>query len=88
MRLCTLWLAMALRGGVIRGESAALSGPLYRRRRRLQSAGELVQFSGDVAEPKGGAVGLGSVGYALGNGFRFEIEGNYRWAGLNRSAPR
>jgi OmpA-OmpF porin, OOP family len=39
-----------------------------------------------VAEPKGGAVGLGSVGYALGNGFRFEVEGSYRWAGLNRTA--
>lgn len=38
-----------------------------------------------VAEPKGGAVGLGSVGYALGNGFRFEIEGDYRWAGLKHT---
>ena len=39
-----------------------------------------------VAEPKGGAVGLGSIGYALGNGFRFEIEGDYRWAGLSHGA--
>ena len=31
-------------------------------------------------EPRGGFVGLGSVGYALGNGFRFELEGNYRQA--------
>ncbi len=33
-----------------------------------------------VAKPGGGVVALGSVGYALGNGFRFEIEGNYRHA--------
>jgi OmpA-OmpF porin, OOP family len=32
--------------------------------------------------PGGGFVGLGSVGYGLGNGFRFELEGNYREAPL------
>ncbi len=33
--------------------------------------------------PHGGFAGLGSVGYGLGNGFRFEVEGNYREAPLH-----
>ncbi|HEX4368066.1 MAG TPA: OmpA family protein [Rhodopila sp.] len=32
--------------------------------------------------PDNGFAGLGSVGYGLGNGFRFELEGNYRNASL------
>jgi opacity protein-like surface antigen len=40
----------------------------------LQGGGQL--------QPHGGFVGLGSIGYALGNGFRFELEGNYREAPL------
>jgi OOP family OmpA-OmpF porin len=32
--------------------------------------------------PGGGFAGMGSVGYGLGNGFRFELEGNYREAPL------
>ena len=31
----------------------------------------------------GGFVGLASVGYGLGNGMRFEIEGNYRRGNVN-----
>jgi opacity protein-like surface antigen len=31
----------------------------------------------------GGFVGLASIGYALGNGMRFEIEGNYRQGNVN-----
>jgi outer membrane protein OmpA-like peptidoglycan-associated protein len=38
---------------------------------------------GGQLEPGGGFVGLGSVGYGLGNGFRFELEGNYRHATLS-----
>ncbi|HTC07497.1 MAG TPA: hypothetical protein VK726_01840 [Acetobacteraceae bacterium] len=33
--------------------------------------------SGGNIAPGGGFVGLGSVGYGLGNGFRFELEGDY-----------
>jgi OmpA-OmpF porin, OOP family len=33
---------------------------------------------GGQIKPGGGFVGLGSVGYGLGNGIRFELEGNYR----------
>src|SRR5277367_3429753 len=40
---------------------------------------------GGQIEPHGGFVGLGSVGYALGNGFRFELEGNFREAPLQGS---
>jgi outer membrane protein OmpA-like peptidoglycan-associated protein len=40
---------------------------------------------GGQLDPQGGFVGLGSVGYALGNGFRFELEGNFRQADLGRS---
>jgi len=32
----------------------------------------------------GGFAGIGSVGYGLGNGFRFELEGNFRQYGLSR----
>jgi len=41
--------------------------------------------AGTAAKPDGGIVGLGSIGYALGNGIRFELEGSYRHAGLNNS---
>jgi OOP family OmpA-OmpF porin len=41
--------------------------------------------SGGQLQPQGGFVGLGSVGYALGNGFRFELEGDYRQADLGRT---
>src|SRR5277367_6641021 len=34
-------------------------------------------------ERNGGFTGLGSLGYAFGNGFRLELEGSYRQAGLN-----
>ena len=37
-------------------------------------------------DPSVGFAGLASVGYALGNGFRFELEGNYRQA-ESRAAP-
>ena len=40
---------------------------------------------GGQLEPDGGFGGLGSIGYALGNGFRFELEGSYRHADLGRS---
>ncbi len=33
---------------------------------------------GAKLESKGGFVGLGSIGYGLGNGLRLEVEGNYR----------
>jgi OmpA-OmpF porin, OOP family len=34
-------------------------------------------------EQNGGFNGLGSIGYALGNGFRFEIEGDYQRNGIS-----
>ena len=37
---------------------------------------------GNEIKPHGGFAGLGSVGYGLGNGLRFELEGNFREAPL------
>ena len=37
-------------------------------------------------DPSVGFAGLASAGYALGNGFRFELEGNYRQADISRGA--
>ena len=39
--------------------------------------------SSTTLHTSGGFVGLASVGYALGNGMRFEIEGNYRRGDFN-----
>jgi len=41
---------------------------------------------GGEIKPGGGFVGLGSIGYGLGNGFRLELEGNYREAPLPSTA--
>ncbi len=35
-----------------------------------------------------GVVGLGSIGYAFGNGLRVELEGNYRYQGLKAGAAK
>ena len=43
---------------------------------------------GGQIEPGGGFVGLGSVGYGLGNGFRFEVEGNFRQGSLSSDVGR
>jgi hypothetical protein len=39
-------------------------------------------FTGDQLRRNDGFAGLGSVGYGFGNGFRVEVEGNYRQNGL------
>jgi opacity protein-like surface antigen len=38
---------------------------------------------GSTIFPGGGIAALGSIGYALGNGIRFEVEGNYRSGNVN-----
>ena len=43
-----------------------------------------ISTGGDI-KPHGGFVGLGSIGYGFGNGFRVELEGNYREAPLQAS---
>jgi OOP family OmpA-OmpF porin len=43
---------------------------------------------GTTIHPSGGVIALGSVGYGLGNGIRFELEGNFRQAnGTGVSSP-
>ena len=79
MRFRSLSLAIALLATPIAAAGATVPGSLCRGRGRIQSAAECsARRSGRQLEPRGGFVGLGSVGYALGNGFRFELEGNYR----------
>jgi OmpA-OmpF porin, OOP family len=86
MRLRTLWLAAAIVGAACAAQAQPFQGLYIGAGAGYNLPENWSDRRATVAEPKGGAVGLGSIGYALGNGFRFEIEGNYRWAGLNREA--
>lgn len=87
MRLYTLWLATAFAAVSVAAEAQPFQGLYIGAGAGYNLPENWSDSRATVAEPKGGAVGLGSIGYALGNGFRFEIEGNYRWAGLQHSAP-
>jgi hypothetical protein len=81
---------MRFRGGLL--AMALLAAPFVAEAQPVQglyiggSAGynlpENPTVGGGHIFPGGGFVGLGSVGYGLGNGFRFELEGNYREAPL------
>lgn len=42
-------------------------------------------FAGSTIKTNGGIVGLASIGYGLGNGLRFELEGSYRSNQFNRA---
>ena len=86
MRLRTLWLAAAFVGAACAAQAQPFQGLYVGAGAGYNLPENWSNSRATVAEPKGGAVGLASIGYALGNGFRFEIEGNYRWAGLNREA--
>ena len=86
MRLRTLWLAIAFAGMASGVQAQPFQGLYIGAGAGYNLPENWSNSRATVAEPKGGAVGLASIGYALGNGFRFEIEGNYRWAGLNREA--
>ena len=86
MRLSTLWLATALAAVAFAAKAQPFQGLYVGAGAGYNLPENWSNSRVTVAEPKGGAVGVGSIGYALGNGFRFELEGNYRWAGLNRSA--
>ena len=86
MRLRTLWLAAAFVGAACAAQAQPFQGLYVGAGAGYNLPENWSNSRATVAEPKGGAAGLASIGYALGNGFRFEIEGNYRWAGLNREA--
>ncbi len=86
MRLRTLWLAAAFVGAACAAQAQPFQGLYIGAGAGYNLPENWSNSRVTVAEPKGGAVGLASIGYALGNGFRFEVEGNYRWAGLNREA--
>jgi OmpA-OmpF porin, OOP family len=82
---------MRFRGGLL--ALALLAAPMVAHAQPIQglyvggAAGYNLPENDNVAgggeiKPGGGFVGLGSVGYGLGNGIRFELEGNYREAPL------
>ena len=58
------------------------AGAGYNLPQNVNLDGSGVINSGSSLNLNGGVVGLGSIGYALGNGFRFEIEGDYRQSGV------
>jgi hypothetical protein len=87
MRLCTLWLAAAFAAVAFAAEAQPFQGLYVGAGAGYNLPENWSNSRGTVVEPKGGAVGLGSIGYALGNGFRFEVEGDYRWAGLQHNGP-
>src|SRR5690242_21813549 len=84
MRLRTLWLAIAFAGMASGVQAQPFQGLYIGAGAGYNLPENWSDTRRTVAEPKGGAAGVASIGYALGNGFRFELEGNYRWAGLNR----
>jgi len=86
MQLRTLWLATAFVGLACAAQAQPFQGLYIGAGAGYNLPQNWSSSRATVAEPKGGAAGLAGIGYALGNGFRFEIEGNYRWAGLNREA--
>jgi len=86
MRLRTLWLAIAFAGMASGVQAQPFQGLYIGAGAGYNLPENWSDTRRTVAEPKGGAAGVASIGYALGNGFRFELEGNYRWAGLNREA--
>jgi outer membrane protein OmpA-like peptidoglycan-associated protein len=86
MRFYTLWLVAALSAISSAAEAQPFQGLYIGAGAGYNLPENWSNSRATVAEPKGGAVGVGSIGYALGNGFRFEVEGNYRWAGLSHDA--
>ena len=68
--------------GAAGGRGTAVSGPYLGAGAGYNLPENHPLEGGGKIEPGGGFVGLGSVGYGLGNGFRFELEGNYREAPL------
>ena len=47
--------------------------------KRLNTTNGLVGGHGSNPKYDSGAAGVASIGYGFGNGFRVELEGNYRW---------
>ena len=80
MRFRSLSLAIALLAAPFAAAGAAVPGPLYRRRCRRTICREITvdrcpARSARNWSPRGGFVGLGSVGYALGNGLPLRAGG-------------
>lgn len=70
-------LAQPVQGLYVAGEG----GATFNQDQRVRSS---PMFPDGRDRWRTGAVGIGSVGYGLGNGFRVEVEGNYRNMGYQR----
>ncbi len=82
MRFRNVLAAMALLTAPLAAQAQPFQG-LYVGAGAGYNLPENIGVAGDgQIKPHGGFAGLGSVGYGLGNGFRFELEGNYREAPL------
>jgi OmpA-OmpF porin, OOP family len=87
MRFRGLWLAIALLAWSVAAEAQPFQGLYVGAGAGYNLPQEVPLAAGGALQPHGGFVGLGSAGYALGNGMRFELEGDYRHASLNQSTP-
>jgi opacity protein-like surface antigen len=85
MRFCGLRLAIALLAWSVAAEAQPFQGLYVGAGTGYNLPQNVPLATGGALQPNGEFIGLGSVGYALGNGVRFEVEGDYRHAGLNRS---
>ncbi len=85
MRLRSLSLVIALLATPIAAEAQPFQGLYVGAGAGYNLPQNIPLAVGGQLEPRGGFVGLASVGYALGNGFRFELEGNYRQGHLGNT---
>ncbi len=84
-----LWTALGLLGASA-AWAQAVTGPYV----SLGAGGNLLQDErtrlndffpdGKLRFDAGGLAGVGAMGYGFGNGFRIEVEGNYRYNGLRQ----
>ena len=82
-----VWMAAAVAGGAVLLAGGAIAQPVSGPYVSLGGGGNLLQdetirqnenFPGSKLRYDIGETGVGAVGYGFGNGFRVEIEGNYR----------
>ena len=89
MRLSTLLSAMVLIAAPLAASAQPFQGLYigagagYNLPMGVKAQPNIPGLPSSTLHPNGNIVGLGSVGYALGNGIRFELEGNYRQADVN-----
>ncbi|MEJ0020269.1 MAG: OmpA family protein [Acetobacteraceae bacterium] len=84
MRFRSLMLTTALAAAPLAAQAQPFQGLYigagagYNLPQGVRAQPNLLGAPGSTIFPDGGVVALGSIGYALGNGLRFEVEGNFR----------